>query len=351
MALGARRALAGEFTARALITGRLKAAEVERVLELMRVRDETSLRQATRVQRYSPCGQVLRVVESLTSLLARLEAGLDFVDEEDVRFVTAAQVTEVIDAALAELASVSAANADRRGALPHIALVGLPNAGKSTLFNALLGQQRAIVSPVLGTTRDVLSAELSSAGMTVVLQDCAGLGMAADELDLATHLAAERAARHADLVVWVHALDQPWDPSATQVCSTLPTERRLLVYNKVDLLEHPAARPPPLAFADVLLVSAASGAGLPELRRRLFDLVGKLGVASLPADRVGEVAVAVEALNRARAALHGQSEETANMELISLELREAIEALSLGESRPLDERLLDRIFSEFCIGK
>ncbi len=352
MALGARRALGGEFTARALINGRMSAAQVERVLELMRARDETGLRQAARAQRDSRSECLQAIVEKLTTLLARLEAGLDFAEEEDVRFVTAAEVLGVIDAALTDLLSVGALGVDRRAARPHIALVGPPNAGKSTLFNALLGRQRAIVSPVLGTTRDVLSAELSLKGITVVLQDCAGLGGDCEELDLATHLATERAARQADLVLWLHPLDQPWDGPAIRVCSTLPPGRRLLVYSKADLPAHWAARPPPLDFAEVLEVSAASGAGLSELRERLAALVATIVTSGMPADSAAEVTAAKLALERARDALReADTGDAAGAELVSLELREAIEALGAKQSRPLDELLLDRIFSEFCVGK
>ena len=91
-----------------------------------------------------------------------------------------------------------------------VALVGRPNAGKSTLFNALLGRERAIVSPILGTTRDVLTAELEVEGVPILLQDCAGLGDSEDALDLASYAATDRAAEQADLVLWVHPHLEPW---------------------------------------------------------------------------------------------------------------------------------------------
>ena len=350
--LGARRALPGEFTARAYRFGRLDTRQVEGVLALMQSGSEAAVRQAARLTRGSPSQRLERIVERLMQLLTLIEAGIDFADEEDVRFVTPTQVGSAIDELLADLEAPDDTDTHgRRAGLPHVALVGLPNAGKSTLFNALLGFERAIVSPVLGTTRDVLSAEIELEGLHFVLQDSAGLGGSADELELATHLATERAAEQADLVLWLHAVDSPWVARETEACLRVPLQRRLLVRTKQDLAGAAPADDAPVPFASTVSVSAAIGNGLATLRAQLAAQLGRLPPQSSELHGRGELRAAAVALRRAQALVADGTCDLTSAELIALDLRAAHDLLAGGTHGMVSEEVLGRIFAQFCVGK
>lgn len=354
IAMGARRALPGEFTARALTLGRLDAGQVEGVLALMQSEHKAAARSAARRARDSRGQRLDRVLERLMDLLARIEAGIDFVDEEDVHFVTPMDAVQTIDQVIDDLDDLSAEPADEhRAGKPHIALVGLPNAGKSTLFNELVGFDRALVSPVLGTTRDVLSAETTLDDLPVVLQDCAGLGGTADDLELATHVATERAARLADLVLWIHAADTAWQDRETETCEQVPPRRRLVVQSKSDLVSPTGTPPPPAEMAIDIAVSASGGDRIPELRSLIAERVTRLTATETLGRLEEEPRLAIESLGRARDLAAQTPDDLTSPELVSLELRLALEQLQ-GVDRmhtPLDEELLDRVFSEFCVGK
>lgn len=348
---GARRALPGEFTARAYLNGRLDADQVEGVLALINAQDENAARQAVRLGRESYRPRVEKLAERLTELIALVEAGIDFVEEEDVRFITPAELTHAIDELVDEINAIGCPGRGlERAAQPHIALAGLSNAGKSTLFNALLGYERAIVTPVLGTTRDVLSAEIVLGGVAAVLQDCAGLGPSADELESAAHLAAEQAADQAELVLWLHDCTVDWDARETEVCRRIPEDRRLLVFSKCDRQNNHVKSPSPIAFPARVEISAISGAGLPHLRRLLaecLDVLDEPSGGGLTAEHLGPT---LAALRRAR-----ESASTGGTlvmpELVALDLRHAWESLELLGHGPLVEDVLEKILSRFCIGK
>ena len=350
--LGARRALPGEFTARAFLNHRLSATQVEGVLNLMQSEHEAGLRQAARLARGSFSQAVQNAATRITDLLAQVEAGIDFVEEEDVRFITPAEAIQTLDDLLTDLDAAAAAIASEpRGGKPHVALVGRPNAGKSTLFNALVGYERALVSPVLGTTRDVLSADVELDGQALVLQDCAGLGRTADELELATHLATERAAQLADLVLWIHAADTAWSQPERKACTQIPRKRRFLVISKADLVNHEAETEPPISFSEQASVSATTGAGMRQLRTALVRWLEHAGQPAGGTRWGGELRAAASALRRARGLATRCATDLACPELISLELRVARDQLLERPSTPLDEEILDRVFAQFCVGK
>lgn len=350
--LGARRALPGEFTARGFLLGRLEAGQVEGILDLMHASEAGSARRAARAARSSGQRDLAAAAERLTDLLARVEAGIDFVDEEDVRFVTPAEIVERVDGVLDVLKALDRGDSDEHhAARPHVALVGLPNAGKSTLFNALLGHERALVSPVLGTTRDVLSAEVELDGVQLVLQDCAGLGASTTELELATHQATENASRQADLVLWVHAIDMPWDERESAACTEIGAERRVLVLSKTDVRGPTSVQYPKSTFAEVVNVSAVCGTGLERLREVVARRLRERPPAVPATVGAGELRAARAALLRARALAVDDSDRLSSPELLAVELRAAHGILAEQLSRPLDEELLKRIFGQFCIGK
>jgi tRNA modification GTPase len=349
---GARRALPGEFTARAYLNGRLNADDVADVLAAITAGSAGMVRRKHRERRAARDALLTGLCADLADLLSRVEAGIDFVEEEDIRFVTAGELRAALDGMRQKLAACCQGGqyAPRAGRL-HVALAGLPNAGKSTLFNALVGSDRAIVSPVLGTTRDVLSAEVELGGVALVLQDCAGLGQSADELEAAAHLAAESAAQQADVVLWVHAFGTAWEPDELRALTRIDATRQLLVWSKTD---RPVSSPtvvPPVDFAAEVRTSALTGAGLVELGDALGRVVsGRTSFADV-ADMGAGAQVAAAALERACELVSAGGGDVSAPELVSLELRMAYEALSGTAHGDTIEGILGRIYSHFCVGK
>ncbi len=350
--VGARRALPGEFTARGFLNGRLDVDQVDGILALIHAEDQTAARQAARLSRDSFRARVAALHERLTETIALVEAGIDFVEEEDVKFITPAELGQSIDELLDAIAEIARPERtlDRAGK-PHVALAGLPNAGKSTLFNALLGYERAIVTPVLGTTRDVLSAEVEAGGVALVLQDCAGLGASADELESAAHLAAEDAADQADLVLWVHDCTACWEARETEVCRRIPENRRMLVVSKLDRCGDEYHGLPPIAFPTAVSVSAVTGAGLRRLRETLVERLDTVGSAQAAGLAAEDPAAVSRALGRAREFASQSHEALAMPEIVALELRQAWEGLeSFGRGPPVED-ILGKILARFCVGK
>ncbi|MFO0840615.1 MAG: GTPase [Phycisphaerae bacterium] len=340
IALGARRALPGEFTARAVLGGKLSPEQVAGVLALMHAGDQSGARAASRAAGVRQAQRVAALVDELTDLLARVEAGIDFVDEEDVRFITRDELDERLTALLSEanaLAGIAGCDALSR---PHVALAGLPNAGKSTLFNALIGRQRAIVSPIVGTTRDVLSAEVRLGDCDVVLQDCAGLGDATDDLALAAHVAAERATENADLVLWIHDATVGWTNAEREIVERIDRERVLIVGSKAEFASH-SGRGTPIAVC----VSAVTGEGLRELRSRVAE---RLSNRTPEPPWPSHLSACIAALHRSIAAL---AQVDRAPELMAIELRLACAELRKSCDPETADALLERIFAQFCVGK
>ena len=174
---GARLAEAGEFTLRAFLNGKLDLTRAEAVLGVIDARDTNQLDAALRQLAGGLAGPIERLRDRLLDVLAHLEAGLDFVDEDDVDPIGRAALCRELDAGSEELSRLASRfrDRDRPETRPRVVLIGPPNAGKSRLFNAMVGEQRAIVSPIAGTTRDYLSAPVVLDGLEVVVVDTAGL--------------------------------------------------------------------------------------------------------------------------------------------------------------------------------
>lgn len=346
---GARRALPGEFTLRAYLNHKVTGQGVERIAALISASDQETARIAARETRlsYEPMVQQFRAV--LLNILAAIEAGIDFVDEEDVRFITGEDVAGALRPLVHQLAEFERNETTARSARPHVALAGLPNAGKSTLFNILCGAERAIVSPLVGTTRDILSAELNWGGLMFVLQDCAGLGNDPDELEIASYQAAERTADQADLVLWLHDGRRLWDERESQACKRIPAERLLLVISQIDLLSSQEPGAYPSGFGPVIRISCATGIGLAELRAAIIARLMHRPTESY-AGLPEEIPLIRTALERA-IALAERDPQLSTGELAALELRTACSLLDRVERGPLVEDVLGRIFSTFCIGK
>lgn len=340
-ALGARPAEPGEFTRRAFLNGRMDLTAAEGIADLIDAETEAQRRQALR----QADGALARLyggwTARLTRLLAHQEAAIEFA-EDDLPTDLGDQARAGAAALRAEIAAhlADGGRGERLRDGLTVAILGAPNAGKSSLLNMLAGRQAAIVSARAGTTRDVVEARLILAGVPVTLADTAGLREAADEIEQEGVRRARRRAEEADLVLAVFAADAP--PDAETLAWVRPGA--IVLANKVDLATPPAA----IGGVAPLAVSARSGQGLDALRSRLAETATRLagpGDAAL-LTRPRHRAILTEAVSWLTEA------ETAPLpELTSESLRAALRALGRLTGRVGVEEILDVIFRDFCIGK
>lgn len=339
---GARPATAGEFTARAFLNGKVDRAQVEGILGLVHAQSAAAANYATRSLLSESHQRLSRMREEILDLLSRVEAGIDFVDEEGIRFVGDAELREAIDVWLRELEPF-AENTERL--LPHVILAGLPNAGKSALFNALIGTQRSIVNPRAGTTRDVVSSEVNFDGISAILQDSAGLGPGVDALDRAAISLANDALRAADLVIFLHDQSVSWSDHELRYFSLIPANQRLLVYSKCDLCRADS-NAAPFEAATALGTSTHIPNSVAALRAEI-----KLSLRSYCNPYDSGLTIARRSLCNSRQLCDEKNCGNVQFELLAGELRRALECLSAESDESLEEQVLDRIFRVFCIGK
>ncbi len=337
---GARAAQPGEFTLCAFLAGKLDLTKAEAVLGIIEAGDRDELKHAL-AQLAGGIGQPLQNLrEDLLNLLADIEAGLDFT-EEDIQFVQQRDLLERLTRALA-LVTLVRRQIEQRAAAPRpfrAVLAGPPNAGKSSLFNALVGAESALVSPRPGTTRDYLEATLYTGGTQILLLDTAGLRIGAEPLEGSAQALGTEQMAAADVVVWCQEAGtlttEGWRP-------WLPAEANLLkVATKCDLAG---------ASPDWLATSARTGGGLDELRSALVERARRRKQSPL-APSLSRCRHHVDAcLGHLRQA-HGIALHEDPAELLALELRGALEELGAMVGAVYTDDLLDRIFSRFCIGK
>ena len=349
--LGARPARAGEFSQRAFLNGKLDLVQAEAVADLIAAAD---LR-AARAARRSLQGAFSQRVEALAAILLRLrvhvEAAIDFVDEpiETLGIAAVRADLEMLCIDLDDLIGQAERGRRLRDGL-HAVLLGPPNAGKSSLLNALAGDARAIVADIAGTTRDVLRETVRIDGLELELADTAGLREGGDAIEREGMRRAHAEARRADVALLV--LDAR-DPQAgrdelEQAAAGVPA--RLWVLNKVDLLQPQAAARAPVAGE--VRVSALTGQGLDELHAALRQLAAGAGQDAVDGEfsararQVDELRLAREHARAAAAELVVE-----RMELAAEELRLAHAALGRITGAVDADQLLGHIFASFCIGK
>ena len=344
---GARPARLGEVTLRAFLAGRIDLTQAEAVLGIVDAADRSQLNAALRQMAGGLAEPLQKLRNDLLDLTAHLEAGLDFV-EEPIEFISRQQLLQQIGAARDATAALAAQTAARNDAtsLPRIVLIGEPNAGKSSLFNALVGRAGALVSSSAGTTRDYLTARLKLDGVECELVDTAGRD---DSETQGSSIAAEaqgfrhEQTREADVrVLCLDASCVRTDWEREQLEHVDP--RRLVLFTKLDLA-------PRQNVVDG--VSVATGQGLDVLRRRLLEQI--IATSRASTDVVAATAVRCrDSLHRAATALDAAwnlVESRGGEELIAVELRSALDELGQIVGTVYTDDILDRIFSRFCIGK
>jgi tRNA modification GTPase len=351
--LGARRAQAGEFTQRAFLNDKLDLAQAEAIADLIDAGSQQAARAAMRSLQGEFSAMVHGLTEAVIELRTYVEAAIDF-PEEEIDFLADRELTARFQAVRDHFEGVS--DSARQGRLLRegmtVVIAGRPNAGKSSLLNRLAGYDAAIVTPIAGTTRDVVRERISIDGMPLHVLDTAGLRSGGDAVEEEGMRRAHAEMRRADRVLFV--IDAAADPDAVafrEEGERLPKDVPVtLVFNKCDLaVGIPVADT--LTGPPRLVLSALSGKGLEELRVHLKDCMGyqTAGGGTVSARRRH-----LEALARARA----HTEEAARQlterragELVAEELRAAQRALSEITGEFTSDDLLGRIFAGFCIGK
>lgn len=351
---GCRAAEAGEFTRRAFLNGRLDLSQAEAVMDLIHARSARAVAMANQQLRGSLGQHLTQLTDELLLALARVEAYIDFPDEDlpaEDRSIVASAVANVLRGTDRLLATHRYGDLLRDGI--KTVILGEPNAGKSSLLNALLGRDRALVSNEPGTTRDYLEERVIVGEHCLRLIDTAGLNPDPGSVEkLGIDKTYERVAE-ADLILLVLDATHPAPPLPPEILSRLDAASTLVILNKADLLAdaRPVAAPP--TGLPALTLSALTKQGITELEASITQFAEQF----LPTNSGDQIAINArhaDALRRARECLNTASENLANngpTELLASDIRGVLDAYGEIGGRIDNEAMLDRLFSTFCIGK
>ncbi|HWW00528.1 MAG TPA: tRNA uridine-5-carboxymethylaminomethyl(34) synthesis GTPase MnmE [Candidatus Acidoferrum sp.] len=352
LASGARLAEPGEFTRRAFLNGRIDLAQAEAVADLIHSRTELALRAANEQLAGRLSHRINQLRDQLMHILAHVEAYIDF-PEEDIAPNTRSELIGQLEqgAAFMEelLRTANEGQILRRGI--RAAIIGRPNAGKSSLLNQLLGHDRAIVSATPGTTRDTIEETANIRGLPVVFIDTAGLREARDEIEAEGIRRSRQSLLKAEFILHIFDGSEPLTPADERVLEESASKKRIVVRNKVDL---PQCLDLPRSLSGATVdVCCLTGQGIEALKDAIRNLAwsGEIKAEML------EVMINSrhqDALNRARSAASRtiealRADET--LELVAMDLRIAVNAVGEIVGKTTTEDLLDAIFSQFCIGK
>ncbi len=352
--LGARLAEPGEMTLRAFLNGRLDLAQAEAVLDIIEAKTDAALRVATEQLAGTLSAQVSAVRQAVMDVLAYLEASIDFVEDE----IPPQDVVGPLNRAAERLEQLIR-TADhgliyRQGI--RAAIVGRPNVGKSSLLNALLRGERAIVTDIPGTTRDTLEETVNVGGIPLVLVDTAGIRAApSDEVERIGVERSRAALAQADLALMVVDGSVPLEESDREIAGLVGKKPAVLVVNKTDLAAQPADPQLDSLLPDAprVHISALRQEGIDRLESALLELAfgGQVVASETPlVSNPRHKALLERALEHVRAAVAGQQADLPP-DLVSIDVRAAVEALGEITGETVTEDLLDTIFSNFCIGK
>ena len=354
---GARAAEPGEFTKRAFLNGRIDLAQAEAVADLIHSRTELALAAANEQLAGKLSQRINTLRDDLILTMAHVEAHIDF-PEEDIAPATKKNLLQRLENGLAFmdelLRTADEGQILRRGI--RAAIIGRPNAGKSSLLNQLLGRDRAIVSPIAGTTRDTIEETANIRGLPVVFIDTAGLRESRDEIEIEGIRRSRESLAQAELILHVLDAGEPLTDADKNYFAEFAGKKTILVRNKTDLpvkLEMNSEFRIQNSQAEFLDVCCTSGKGIEALKDAIKNLVwaGEIRAEML------QVAISSrhqDALERARTATRAATDALradATLELVALDLRIGANAVGEVVGKTTTEDLLDSIFSTFCIGK
>jgi tRNA modification GTPase len=355
LAGGARLAAPGEFTQRAFLSGRIDLTQAEAVHDLIEAQTLYQARVAAQQLHGALSRRIKPIKEGLVALIALLEAGIDFA-EDDVDVLPGEEILSRIEEIRILLQPV--ADSFARGRIVHaglmLAIVGRPNAGKSSLFNRIVQRERAIVTAAPGTTRDLVTERVSLGGIPVELVDTAGMREASDEAEQIGIRKSREALADADMVLMVLDATAAPGQEELELLATLAQRRALVVVNKSDLAHPSSAMEQALGGLGLPVVhtSALSGQGVGELKEKMLAMVGDRTVETesgmLTSLRQYQ---AVTATLEGLAAAGAAAAQNIPHEMVLLDLYGALRHLDSLTGETTTDDILNLIFSTFCIGK
>ncbi|MEK9863397.1 MAG: tRNA uridine-5-carboxymethylaminomethyl(34) synthesis GTPase MnmE [Verrucomicrobiota bacterium] len=350
LGLGARLAQPGEFSMRAFLNGRIDLTQAEAIADLIHARTERAAGAAQEQLRGTLGRRMKTLSQDMMHVLAHVEAHIDFPDEDiapDTHAALLGRLSQVEQGMQQLLLTAREGKLLRQGL--RLAIIGKPNAGKSSLLNCLLGQDRAIVSPMAGTTRDTIEAQANIRGIPVILIDTAGLRDTEDSIEQQGVARSRETASQAELILHILDASLPLDPDESPFEENAIQQPILEILNKVDLPIHASHA----SRKDTILLSCATGVGIESLKDAILKTVWS---GSLPSEN-SEVMIN----SRHQHALQQSLEHVAivkdglasnrELELIAMDLRIALSELGEVIGETTTEDLLDSIFSQFCLGK
>lgn len=352
---GARLAEPGEFTKRAFLNGRIDLSQAEAVIDVIRSKTEQAERLALQQLEGRLSAKITGLRDGIADMCAHIEAYIDF-PEDDIETMTINSIADSMKAIEAELSNLSQGYDEGRLFREGVsaAIVGKPNVGKSSLLNAILQKDRAIVTAIPGTTRDVIEEYLNINGLPLKIMDTAGIRETHDLAEMEGVKRSLRAIEGADIVLAVLDATRGLDAADQELIEKVKNKKTIVVINKSDAESADFSfQPSAFNFPSAVKASALKGQGIDTLKDAIFSLC----IASDRAQGVEDVLVtnirhkqsidnALQALKAAEASLHGEP-----LEVTALLLRESLDYLGEIVGIVTTEDILNRIFSEFCIGK
>ncbi len=351
MKAGARAALPGEFTFKAFMNGKIDLAQAESVQKLISAKNEQAFQAASTHLEGALSKKIGAFQKELVGLAAIFEAWVDF-PEEGIEFATEEEILQRLQNLKNEMHTLANTFHDGRKIEQGISLciVGAPNAGKSSLMNALLDQDRAIVTPIAGTTRDLLHEEMRIGGLHFKLTDTAGIRETSEIVEAEGIRRSKAALETADIVLLVLDAAKTLGSEEEELFAKLPKEKTIALWNKVDLPSHAICQSP---FVHELKISAKEKIGLEHLKSAIEKLVWQKGAP--PKDQVLITTLRhKEALSSAIQNLESVMEglgQGISPEFLTADLRGALIELGKVIGSNITEEILSSIFSQFCIGK
>lgn len=348
---GARAALPGEFTFKAFINGKIDLAQAEAVQGLIGAKNERALDAAEEQLKGTLSEKVEAYQTELTQIAAILEAWVDF-PEEGLEFASMEEICSDLDTLCQKMEAL--ANTFHDGRIVHdgiaLCLVGAPNVGKSSLMNVLLDKDRAIVSHIAGTTRDVLEDHMRLNGLNFKLVDTAGIRTTDEVIEQEGIRRSKEAMQHADLILLVLDASQPLGEHDQWLISELPKDKTIAVWNKIDL---PHGTLPTIPLPHQVKLSAQKKTGIDLLHKMIDSVIWKEGPPSREEVLITNVRHK-EALQKAIAACRQVIiglQTDISPEFLAMDMRLALTSLGTIIGKNITEDVLTAIFSTFCIGK
>ncbi len=353
---GARLAEPGEFTKRAFLNGRIDLSQAEAVIDIINSKTDDSLRLAVNQLSGILSKKVNAIREELISIIASVEASIDFVDE-NIEFISRVEMGKRIKRALDEIETLITTADEGKIYKEGIAtaIIGRPNIGKSSLLNALLKEERAIVTSVPGTTRDVIEEWVNIQGMPLRILDTAGIRHTEDIVEIEGVKRSREAIKRADLILLLIDGSIKLKEEDKSLIEEVGDKRLIVLLNKSDLLSVVKEDDIKKFLPDkeVVSISALTGDGIDSLRSVIHSLLfkGRITAGERPIITNLRHKTALEKTKKALETLEGSLKNEMSEEFLAVDLRGALNALGEITGETATEEILNRIFEEFCVGK